>query len=227
MTAQTLLERAWRAYRGKDVTKTPPWGSDKANMVLDLANQKKDEWAMDSNQKWTSLFEVRDIGTIATATLTYNLDADFLYPSDFIQVEKTNGDVVDISITKPQHRLDNTESVYISGSGPKVLTFAGTIDSGLDGGTLRAPGYYLPADMTIVSSVVAVDDPNWLVYIVASELARNDPAKQDEFPNLIGMANELYKKMVNANNDIGFKQGGTIPYNIQQVGDYSDDSLIL
>lgn len=226
MTAEKLIERIWRAYRGKDATKTPTWGGDKSDMVLDIANQKKDEWAKDPYHMWDSLFSVEDVDTIDTATLTYNLADNFLAPSDYFLIEKTNGDICEIAVTKPQQRLDNTSSVYISGSNPKKVTFAGTIDSAYDGGTLKAPGYYLPADMANTTDVVPVDDPNWLVYAVAAELARNDPAKEDQFANLIGIANDLYAKMISANDNTGYKQGNTVTYNLPQIGDYSDNSVL-
>ena len=229
MTAQKLLERAWRAYRGKDITKTPVWASDKANMVLDIANQKKDEWAKDPNQVWSSLFDIKDITpVIDVSTFTYSLDASFLFPSDYFLILRTTGDIAQVSLTKPQKRLDNETSLYISGSNPKKVTFAGTfIDAGFSGGTLKAPGYYLPADMTTSTSVVAVDDPDWLVYATAAELARNDPAKEDQFSNLLGMANNLYEKMIAANNNIGFKQDNSIPYDMPSIGDSSQDEAFL
>lgn len=228
MIASDFLNNVYIKYRGKVASKTPAWGDEKAVLAMTIANGKVREWANDSNQVWASLFEIKDVSpVISTSTLTYDLDPNFLYPSDFFQIVKTNGDVVDISVTKPQQRLDNSLSVYVHGSNPKKVTFAGTIDSSYNGGTLKAPAYYLPADMTLATSVVAVDMPDWLVYATAAELARNDTSKEAEFGNLIGMANEIYQKMIAANNNIGFKQGNSVPYNMPQIGDYSEDSAFI
>ena len=227
MTASELLQEVYTAFRGKIASKTPTWGSDKANIVLEIANRKTREWARDPYHRWDSLFSVENVGTINTSTFAYNLDADFLAPSDYFLVQKTNGDLVEVSVTKPNQRLTNDTSVYISGRNPKKVTFAGTsIESSFSGGTLKAPGYYMPASLVEDTDVVAVDDPTWLVYAVAAELARNDPAKEDQFGNLMGMANDLYTKMITANDDIGYKQGGTIEYNLPQIGDYSDNSVL-
>lgn len=224
MDASTLLTRVWRAYRGKGASKTPVWGSEKANLVIDIANQKQEEWARDSKIHWSSLFEIKDVDTLDTSVFTYELDATFLRPSDYIQVEKTDGSIVEIGLIKPQKRVGNETKFYISGRNPKKLTYAGTnIDSGLNGGTIKAPAYYLPAALVNEADEVSVDDPNWLVYAVAAELSRNDASKDDQFANLLGMANDLYIKMADANQDLGFGQDFQVPYNMPQIGDYAED----
>ena len=69
-------------------------------------------------------------------------------------------------------------------------------------GILKVAGYYIPNDLVSATDEVPVDNPDWLVYAVAAELARNDAAKDDQFSNLMGMANELYieiaKKIANS-----------------------------
>jgi len=225
MIASDLLQQIYTCYKGKVASRTPAWGSAKAIMALEIANRKQREWAKDSNQVWASLFEIKSITpVISTSTFAYDLDTSFMFPSDFFTITKTTGDIVEIPVTKPQQRLDNTESVYISGRNPKKVTFAGTtIDAGFAGGTLKAPAYYLPADMTLTTSVVAVDDPNWLIYATAAELARNDTSRDSQFGNLIGMANDLYEKMISANNNIGFAQGGTVPNKMPPIGESEED----
>lgn len=225
MIVSDLIQKVYTKFRGKAASKTPVFGSAKANIILEIANGKVGEWAKDSNQVWASLFEIKTVSpVISLSTFTYNLHSTFMFPSDFFTITKTNGDIVEIGITKPQQRLDNTSKVYISGNNPKKVTFAGTtIDAGFSGGTLKAPAYYQPADMVNASDVVVVDDPNWLVYSVASELARNDSAKSDQFPNLLGMANDLYEKMISANNNIGFGQGGIVPNKMPSIGDQSNE----
>lgn len=86
------------------------------------------------------------------------------------------------------------------------------------------PGYYSPAPILLPTDVIPVDDPNWLVYITASELARNDPAKEDNFPTLAGMANDLFTKMSNANADVGFAQPNSIVNLMPSIGDQTGES---
>lgn len=224
MIASDFLLDVYRAYRGKIDSRAPAWGSDKANVAIDIANRKQREWATDPRNKWNSLFEIASVGTVDTNTLTYDLDDTFFMSSDYAKIVKTDGSYVEYPIVKAQQRNAlSGQALYIHGSDPKKITFAQDIDSSLDAGTLYVPGYYIPADLTLSTSVVAVDDPSWLVYITASELARNDPAKDDQFPTLVGMANDRYQKMSDANNDVGYGQMNTIANFMPSIGNQEDD----
>jgi hypothetical protein len=224
MTATELLSDIYTVYRGKIASRTPAWGSDKANVAISIANRKIQEWATDPRNKWNSLFEITAVGTtISTSTQTYNLGATFFAPSDFAKAVKTDDSYVEYPITKAQQRdVTGGQSLYVHGSNPKKITFSQTIDAGIDGGTLYVAGYYIPSSLTLSTSVVPVDDPIWLVYSVAAELARNDPAKEDQYPSLAGMANDLYTKMSNANNDTGFLQPNNVVNGMPTIGNDTD-----
>lgn len=292
MLAQEFLDNTYLCYRGKIQGRTPTWGTDKANIVIDIGNRKIQEWATDPRNKWNSLFETSaqsEIGTVTTAgsttltgtgtfftdylvgdkitvngetertidtitsdtvltvtvaftttasslaftrstivdttnDLTYKLNRRFFQPSDFAKVVRTDSSIVEYPIVKAQQRSIVDQALYVHGLAPKKITFAQKIDSGLDGGVLTVPGYYSPAPILLPTDVIPVDDPNWLVYITASELARNDPAKEDNFPTLAGMANDIYRKMSDANNDTGFLQPNNIVNNMPSIGDQTGES---
>ncbi len=291
MTGQELLSNVYTVYRGKIASRTPAWGSEKAIVLLNIANRKQQEWATDPRNKWNSQFLLSapiETGTVATAGTTaltgtgtfftdyrvgdtilvsgetvrtiativsdtsltvtvafsntdsgltftrntiiddavqsYNLHRRLYLSSDFARVVKTDDTYFDFGIVKAQQRnITSSQAGYIHGLNPKTFTFAQTMDSGLDGAELFVPGYYIPESITASTDLVVVDDPNWLVYIVASELARNDPAKDDQFPTLSGMANELYMRMSNANNDVGFLQMNSIVNNMPQISNDLDE----
>ena len=159
---------------------------------------------------------------IASGVQSYSLNRNFFVPSDNVLVT-VNAQDLPFNFAKPQAR--DTADVFISGRNPKLLTFNSPIisTSQIVGGQLKVPAYYLPNNLVSQTDLVSVDDPNWLVYATAAELARNDPAKDSQFSNLIGISNDLYTKMVQANLNLGFMQGGTIPYNMTQLGDQSGD----
>ncbi len=227
MTAAQLLNSIYEAYRGKVASRTPAWGSDKGNLAISIANRKQREWCTDPRNKWNSLFEIRALSPVldvtTTPTYTYNLAADFYQPSDFVKIVKNDSSIVVYPIVKAQQRNVELQSLYIHGSNPKKITFSQIVDKGLEGATMYVPGYYLLADLANSTDPVLVDDPNWLVYATAAELARNDPAKEDNYPNLIGMANELYARMSNANNDAGFGQPNAVVNFMPNVGDAVED----
>lgn len=161
---------------------------------------------------------------VSVATTSYNLPRRLFLSSDYARVTKTDASYVEYQIVKAQQRdVISGQATYIHGLNPKRLSFAQTIDSGLALGALTVPGYYIPTEITAATDIVPVDDPVWLVYITASELARNDPSKDDQYPTLAGMANELYLRMSNANNDVGLLQMNTVINNMPVIGSGFED----
>lgn len=225
MTVSEFLTECWQAYRGKDDTKTPAFGTDKADMVLLLANRFIRTYARDTKVHRSSLFDIKDVDTIDITDLSYDLDDDFISPSGNFIVTTTEDDDVEITLAKPEKR--DTAMAYISGFDPRKVTFADDIEDRLDGGTLKAPGYYMPTALANSTDVIPVDDPNWLVYRVAAELARNDTSKEDQFPSLMGIANDYYQNMAISDDDLGEGQNNTVPYDVQPIDGYADNSASI
>lgn len=190
-----------------------------------------DTIASDTSLTVTSAFSNTASGKTFTRTMiintsdsSYKLHRRFFVPSDYLRIDRTDTSYVEYPIVLPQRRNVSTEqSAYISGYNPKNITFATDIDTLDSGGTLTVPGFYIPGDFSSASDFIPVDDPNWLVYITASELARNDPAKEDQYPTLLAMANDLYRKMVDQNNGGTFLQPNGIAYNMPAIGDSTGD----
>lgn len=155
---------------------------------------------------------------IMTSAKEYNVHRNFYLPSDKILVDST--DDLEYTLIKPNQR--SCGDVYICGINPKKLVFYNDIELKAIGGSLQVPGYYIPNDMVNTTDLVEVDDPNWLIYATAAELARNDPAKDDQFANLQAMANDIYSKMVQANINIGIFNL-SVPTNAQNIGSTTED----
>ena len=136
---------------------------------------------------------------IKVNTQEYSLHRNFLKPSDTVIVTDTDNNDHIFKIVEPQQRTVNT--VYISSRNPEMLVFNDDIDSTspLLGGTLKVAGYYIPEDMSASTDIVPVDDPFWLVYAVASEIAFNDVTYEDKYVDLNTKSNNLYQLMCQAN----------------------------
>jgi len=221
MTGQELLIQAYIAYRGKGQSRVPAWGTEKANTAISIANRKQQEWARESFHRWNSLFSIKTVGTIDTAQDTYALPAGFMGNSDFAKVTKTDGSKIEYPVVLPQQRDQFDQALYILGSN---IVFAQDIDTGIDGGTLKLAAYYMPEDIVEATDPVAVDDPNWLVYALAAELARNDPARDDQVGNLVAQANDLYQKMIVNNAFSGYLQPNRIETNMPTIGSNLDEN---
>lgn len=139
---------------------------------------------------------------IVTGVQTYSVHRNLLNPSDRAIVTTSTQDLYYV-LGKPQERARYQNEVYLSGRNPQDLTFYDTISTALTaqliGATLKLPGYYVPNDLTALTDIIPVDDPYWLVYAVAGELAFNDITYSDKAPDLNSKANNLYSDMVTLN----------------------------
>ena len=219
MLVSALFSRINYALRGIDDT-TPSEGSEDATYWLDLINRKKDEFATDPLENWSSLFELRDLSApVAALNQVYDLPTDFLRPSDDVYVTTTDDQRIDFNLLKPQLRDFVPNPVFISGLNPQTLTFVDdiTASSQLVGGTITVGGYYLPADMTAFTDTVPVNDPNWLAMAVAAEIAFNDVSYEDKAPDLNAKANALYMAMKAANRRGTITHPRTIPTSVRRI----------
>ena len=214
MLVSTLFDRINYALRGLD-DDTPAEGSEEATYWLSVINRKKDEWAYDPNENWSSLFAVRTLADpVVAGTQTYDLDRDFMRPSDDVFVE-VGPKTITHKLVEPQ--LRDTGDVFITG---KILNFTDTIEATDErvGGDILMPGFYSPIDLTAFDDDVLIDDPNWLAVAVAAELAFSDVTYEDKYSDLVGMANDLYTKMKSANRKGTITSPRAIRTSVNRIG---------
>lgn len=215
MILSDLITDSYRAYRGKS-SSVPAAGTAKYIDILAIANRKQREWATDSNVDWPSRYEMRASGSLTTGKQAYDVDDDILRLSDYVILTDSSGNKTYVGVVKPQAQSLYSTGCYISGFNPQQVTFITTISSSYNGRTLTLPCFTQPDDLVNPSDVVAVENPQWLVYAVAAELARNDYARVAQYPNLIGQANDLYQKMVDNAQNSSFLQPNGAENNMSQ-----------
>jgi hypothetical protein len=157
---------------------------------------------------------------IAASDQSYSVHRDFLYPSDKVTVTDTDSKVHDYTLIKPQERSSLQREVYLHGVNPYTLTFTSTIDSTEDivGGTLSIPGFYLPADVSLATDTIPLDDPNWGVMATAAEVAFNDVVYEEKAPDLNDKANALFSAMLAKNRAGTFGNPRRMPYRGYRIG---------
>jgi hypothetical protein len=156
---------------------------------------------------------------IATGVQSYALSRRFINASDSIIVTTTGGEDIEYTIVKPQDRATVYRPVYISDINPQILTFDDDILSTdqIVGGTLKIPGFYMPDSVTNDTDLIPVDDPNWLIYDVAGELAFNDLTYESKSADLILRANQYYKAMTQANRRGTAANPSKSRYNVDRI----------
>lgn len=229
MNVTTFLTRVNYALRGTNED-APAVGDDEAIYWVDLLNRKKDELYQDVSKNWRDAYEVRSLGAVsASATPSYNLATDFIALSGDESTGQgsgggvyiiTNGSQrVDINVVNPEERNPNLRAAFIAGRNPQKLYITNAIlaSENIIGGTLYAPGYYMPADVSLGADVVPLPDPNWGVMAVASEVAFNDIEYEDKAPDINDKANALYLQMVSKNAGILHNSPKAIKTNIARI----------
>lgn len=242
--SNSFMHQVQIAYKGN--TNAPAPGADNFQKYLAIANRLKNVWAQDADILWNSLFDTREYGPIQASTQDYDMDSDVFFVSDGVAIKRLDGNTDWFRVVQPKARNDERTSagttgadfglgmtggdfgmplVYIKGSSAGqgsnlTLVFVDTFarDNLEVGGTIEVGVYTLPVDLKNAADIVVVDDPFWLVYATASELARNDPAKQDQVPNLSGLANQAYGKMITLNQGNSFEQPNGPRYMLRQPG---------
>jgi len=217
MTLEQLFEQINSVFRGSD-DDVPTVGSEDYTNWLLTANRKLSEYARDTNVSRQSLWEDRTLGSITFGTNTYDLDENFLTASDRVYVLKGT-QYIYYTLQKPQERERLSNTVYISGFDPQTLTFQTpfTATEQAVGGVLHVPGYYLPDELENANDVVPCDNPMWMVYATAAELASNDLQYSDKAPDLNSRANDLWDKMVRLQRRGTSDNPRTLQYNVDAV----------
>ena len=214
-TTQECITDAYLLATGKatglDITST------KGVKILALMNYFQHQWA--KMMPWYSLRSTFTLAGTVSATDTFAL------LSTIGEISQQEGDRVVIlhadGVTEtefdivPHNRLNEYAHGACAqvGSSLKFCREFETTDAEF-GGTIKVPGYSIPATLDANSDVIQVDDPEWLSTRVAAEFIRNDVTRVQLYGSLVDQANELEAAM-KANNDSQIETvytGGFTPF---------------
>ena len=191
---------------------TAAFGDDDYTKILQLGNIYIGTWEREPGTNWNSLYSPEEtLGTIS-ATDTYTIPTCYIYisdkPGDVVRIDHADGtyttyDIVNADELKLYYEGNKTSQhgKYCAQIGADLVfnTIFASTDAEF-GGTIKCPVYNAATRLSIATSIVPVDDANWLVFICAAERTRNNTVKQNQYPNLIAEATEAMKRM-KQNND--------------------------
>lgn len=202
MNTTELLQKALLKATGKWKTLAP--GDAKWDVLLNLANMQIDAWASEPYANWQSLYQPDyQVGTLSTAA-SYDIDEEVLGLStgfsDYVRIKK--GDMYFEFKTVPPEAFKDADDRSVARVG-NALVFrkAFTSDSPEIGGSILAPVFLKPEHLSKPNDTVPVDDPNWLVTMVAAMYALSKRNTESKYPLLIQEATALMAGM-KANNEV-------------------------
>lgn len=202
MDLKTAIKKADLIGNGK--SRTLDTTSPRYQKFADLANFLKDDWMSEPYIQWNSRYRQLSLGSITSDRVTLD---DSIY-----EFSKRQGDYIIIQyaanpssfsrwtlVDNETFRIQYNRNVCtVIGD---ELIFNRTFVNGNSeyNGEVIVPVYIKLDDMTRPTDPVEVDDPNWLVYMMAAEFARNTVTKVQNYPALIQKANNLMLKMKEKN----------------------------
>lgn len=202
MTVDQVITKAYQEAKGKPVP--PAQGTTKYNSLLILCDNLQKIWAAEPDVEWNSLYSVVNIGPItATGSFAIPATVDYLIKRSTDPIYTSNGvsgHRKDYKLVQPNQLYLNkyTDGIAQAGSNlifPQAFTSANT-DFGWD---LYAPAILKVDDITAGTDTVQVDDPMWLVFMVAADFVRNDLVRQNQYDRLVAYAQEVMRKMKQRN----------------------------
>lgn len=179
-------------------------GSTKWLKILAIGNFYIDQWSNESGVDWNDLYDPAYLVGTITATNTIDLDDDVRkisqQPGDSVRVVTTAGQTTEYEFVNANRLYEYDTGFYVTKVG-RTLRFnkAFKTTDPQFGAKLYIPAYLYPDKLVNESDEVPVPDPNWLVLITAAEYVRSDITRQNQYPNLIGEANEAMKRMIEDN----------------------------
>ena len=214
MKVLTLIQRMHREYAGDAKYPTP--GSDNWKEYLDIANGLIEDLATDIEHPVPDYWDEIIAGTVAmSTTLEYDLDDNVAFLSDFVYIDQTDGNTLEFRVVPVKDRAlyRNQRTAYVFGADPQQLKFS-YLPSSAVGGTIRLGVYIKPDPMTSPNATVPCPRPTYVALAGAAKLSFNDPAKEENFGDLNGQANDQYLKII----DGGLALPGDQPRTVPQAG---------
>jgi hypothetical protein len=200
-TVDWVIQKAFLEAQRKSTA--PTSGTSKYNALLGIVDNKQLEWASEPSVEWDSLYSVVTLAAVVSATDTFALTGTINYISkrEGNPILITNGTNTSRFMLVSPNQLDEYryDDACAQVGSNLVFSKAFSASSSLIGYSIKVPSMLYPTDITSGSQNVQVDDPLWLVYMVAADFVRNDVVKRDNYDLLLQLAAERMAKMKQAN----------------------------
>jgi hypothetical protein len=175
-------------------------GSTKWLRIVAQGNFFLQQWARERGVDWYTLYDpAYPLGTASTAQ-EYDLDDEILKISqqdgDSLRITHTDLRYTDYTIVNADQLRDYNYDHYVARVGRRIRFNRPFLSTNPQfGGTITVPVYLKPEIFSADTDEINIDDPNWLVFVTAADMVRNDVTRKDLRADLISQANEAMMAM--------------------------------
>lgn len=210
MTRQDAIEDAYLLVENKavDIGSIP---TAKRDILTRLAIKFNREWQTEPNMEWDSLYDVVSAGTVtATDTFALATTINFIATQEQhilnrVRILHTDGtNYTEYDLVKPGElyqagKAGRQAVAYIRSTNSVQFAKAFTSDDSEFGGTIQVPAITKLADLTDDTSVVQIDDEEWLPWRMAAQYAYGTTSKRSMYDDLLAAANDRMTGMQGRN----------------------------
>lgn len=202
-TADQIITAAY--VEAKRKTPAPASGTPQYNALLAILDNMQKVWAAEPDIEWNSLYSIVNNGAI-TATNSFVLDTtiDYIVKREtdpiYTATASTGVTRVNYPLVQPNQLYVNSDINVVAHAGANLLfprSFVAT-DTNF-GWNIYVPAILKVSDIDAGADVVQVDDPTWLIFMLAADFIRNDVVRQNQYGQLVAYAQEIMRKMKQKN----------------------------
>lgn len=166
-------------------------GDPKYLKLRKIANLMVNQWENEPGVEWQSRREMIHLGDVDLGETLYRL------PKKALKIARKNNAKIIIKKEDKKWLFDVSEPVFTGWQ----LDFDGLFKEEMNGGEIYVPIIRRSSELIYPDQEIEIDNPTWLVFMMAAEFARNDLIKSGQYGNLIAYAQGLMESMKINNED--------------------------
>ena len=201
MQIDKIIQKAYKMATGDDesISRSEPSYGKYLSILNDLQRDWYEESLVLPNERWASL--EREEAIIISSDTQYDLDGELvLHPLSYspLSITLPSGNMVMPKLVSTAEFIrSNDRNIFTASSDGKIINFKKEFINSAIGGRITYPYYVNLEEISNDDDNIIVDNPNWLVYMLAAEIARSDIVQAGQYGNLIALAQNSMTSMKN------------------------------
>lgn len=172
-----------------------------------LANMFSQDWSSEvlssAGERWESLEQVTSLGIIAEDLTKYALPNEDIAAVAFKPTSDPAGMIIQVDGSKAGlkamdrgHFMSSRDSLIFSyDAKTDSVEIKSSVAKDHAGAELQIITYRVLPKLENATDLIEVDNPNWLVYMMAAEYVRPDQIMGGQYGNLVALASNLMEAM--------------------------------
>jgi hypothetical protein len=201
MQTDKIIQKAYKMATGDDesISRSEPSYAKYVSILNDLQRDWYEEPLILPSERWASL--EREETIIVSSDTQYDLDGELaIHPLNYspLSITLTSGEmIIPKLVSTTEFIRSNDRNIYTASSDGKIINFKKDFIKSAIGGRITYPYYINLEEVSNNDDDIVVDNPNWLVYMLAAEIARSDIVQAGQYGNLIALAQNSMTSMKN------------------------------